>query len=383
MAEVKKNTADRVYENLFHMLVSGDYAPGDRIPSEHELKERFNVSRNTIRAALNRMNALGIIETRQGDGTYLKGVGTGMYINSFVPAILSNSDDLMGLLAMRRGVEVSAARLAAVNATEKELQEERERLGLNDPVLVQYGRWLGKVLHGDFGTSYSNGKPVAELLSVRLLPTLKLAFSALILMLLVAVPLGMLSAVYKNTWVDYLVRGVTFLGVSIPNFWVGLILLYVVALKFSLLPVISTGDGFEKIILPAITLAFAMAGKYTRQVRTAVLEELNKDYVTGARARGMSEQEILWKQVFPNALLPLITLLGLSLGNLLGGTAVVEVIFTYPGLGNLAVQAITAYDYSLIQGYVLWVALIYMVINLLVDMSYTFVDPRIRRNERG
>lgn len=202
-------------------------------------------------------------------------------------------------------------------------------------------------------------------------------------MLLVAVPLGMLSAVYKNTWVDYLVRGVTFLGVSIPNFWVGLILLYVVALKFSLLPVISTGDGFEKIILPAITLAFAMAGKYTRQVRTAVLEELNKDYVTGARARGMSEQEILWKQVFPNALLPLITLLGLSLGNLLGGTAVVEVIFTYPGLGNLAVQAITAYDYSLIQGYVLWVALIYMVINLLVDMSYTFVDPRIRRNERG
>lgn len=267
--------------------------------------------------------------------------------------------------------------------TEKELQEERERLGLNDPVLVQYGRWLGKVLHGDFGTSYSNGKPVAELLSVRLLPTLKLAFSALILMLLVAVPLGMLSAVYKNTWMDYLVRGVTFLGVSIPNFWVGLILLYVVALKFSLLPVISTGDGFEKIILPAITLAFAMAGKYTRQVRTAVLEELNKDYVTGARARGMSEQEILWKQVFPNALLPLITLLGLSLGNLLGGTAVVEVIFTYPGLGNLAVQAITAYDYSLIQGYVLWVALIYMVINLLVDMSYTFVDPRIRRNERG
>lgn len=172
------------------------------------------------------------------------------------------------------------------------------------------------------------------------------------------------------------------MGVSIPNFWVGLILLYVVALKFSLLPVISTGDGFEKIILPAITLAFAMAGKYTRQVRTAVLEELNKDYVTGARARGMSEQEILWKQVFPNALLPLITLLDYHLVTF-RGTAVVEVIFTYPGLGNLAVQAITAYDYSLIQGYVLWVALIYMVINLLVDMSYTFVDPRIRRNERG
>lgn len=153
-------------------------------------------------------------------------------------------------------------------------------------------------------------------------------------MLLFAIPLGMLSAVYKNSWIDYLVRGITFLGVSIPNFWVGLILLYVVALKFSLLPVISTGEGFEKIILPAATLAFAMMGKYTRQVRTAVLEELNQDYVTGARARGMTEKEVLWKQVFPNALLPLITLLGLSLGNLLGVTAVVEVIFTYPGLGK-------------------------------------------------
>ena len=262
--------------------------------------------------------------------------------------------------------------------TEKELQEERERLGLNDPVLVQYGRWLGKVLHGDFGTSYSNGKPVAELLSVRLLPTLKLAFSALILMLLVAVPLGMLSAVYKNTWVDYLVRGVTFLGVSIPNFWVGLILLYVVALKFSLLPVISTGDGFEKIILPAITLAFAMAGKYTRQVRSAVLEELHQDYVTGARMRGITETAILWKHVLPNVMLPLVTLLGLSLGSLLGGTAVVEIIYNWPGMGSMAVKAISCRDYPLVQGYVLWIAILYMVINLLVDLSYKYLDPRLK-----
>ena len=264
--------------------------------------------------------------------------------------------------------------------TEKELQEERERLGLNDPVLVQYGRWLGKVLHGDFGTSYSNGKPVAELLSVRLLPTLKLAFSALILMLLVAVPLGMLSAVYKNTWVDYLVRGVTFLGVSIPNFWVGLILLYVVALKFSLLPVISTGDGFEKIILPAITLAFAMAGKYTRQVRSAVLEELHQDYVTGARMRGIKERVILWRHVLPNVMLPLVTLLGLSLGSLLGGTAVVEIIYNWPGMGNMAVKAISCRDYPLVQGYVLWIAILYMCINLLVDLSYTYLDPRLKED---
>ena len=158
-------------------------------------------------------------------------------------------------------------------------------------------------------------------------------------------------------------------------------LLYVVALKFKLLPVISTGDGIEKMILPVLTLAFAMSAKYTRQVRTAILEELNQDYVIGARARGIKESTILWRHVFPNALLPLITLLGLSLGSLLGGTAVVEVIFSYPGLGSLAVSAIKSYDYPLIQAYVMWIALIYMVINLLVDISYRYIDPRVR--ERG
>ena len=155
-------------------------------------------------------------------------------------------------------------------------------------------------------------------------------------------------------------------------------LLSVAALKFNLLPVISTGDGIEKMILPVLTLAFAMSAKYTRQVRTAILEELNQDYVIGARARGIKESTILWRHVFPNALFPLITLLGLSLGSLLGGTAVVEVIFSYPGLGSLAVSAIKSYDYPLIQAYVMWIALIYMVINLLVDISYGYLDPRIR-----
>ena len=215
----------------------------------------------------------------------------------------------------------------------------------------------------------------------RLIPTLKLAFLSLIIMLIVAVPSGILAAVKQNKFADYLVRGITFLGVYIPNFWVGLMLLYFVALKLSLLPVVSIGGGIKSMILPAITLAFAMAAKYTRQVRTAVLEELNKDYVIGAKARGLSYGKILLRHVFPNSLLPLITLLGLSLGSLLGGTAVVEVIFSYPGLGNLAVTSITAYDYPVIQAYVLWIALIYMIINLIVDLSYTLVDPKVR--ERG
>mgnify|MGYP000850674040 CR=1 FL=1 len=215
----------------------------------------------------------------------------------------------------------------------------------------------------------------------RLIPTLKLAFLSLIIMLVIAVPSGIIAAIKQNKFADYLIRGITFLGISMPNFWVGLLLLYVVALKLNLLPVISIGGGFKTMILPAVTLAFAMAAKYTRQVRTAVLEELNKDYVIGAKARGLSDGKILLRHVFPNSLLPLITLLGLSLGSLLGGTAVVEVIFSYPGLGNLAVTSITAYDYPIIQAYVLWIALIYMIINLIVDLSYTLVDPKVR--ERG
>lgn len=261
---------------------------------------------------------------------------------------------------------------------EKTLEKTREAMGLNDPVLTQYFNWLSGCLQGDFGTSYSMNKPVGEILLSKLGPTLKLAFFSLLIMLVVSIPFGVLAAVKKNKIIDFFVRGCTFLGISIPNFWVGLLLLYFVAFKFGLLPVVSTGNGIDKLILPAITLAFAMSAKYTRQVRAAVLEELNEDYVMGARARGIKESTILWRHVFLNSLLPLITLVGLSLGSLLGGTAVVEVIFSYPGLGSLAVSAISAYDYPVIQAYVLWIALIYMVINFLVDISYSYLDPRIR-----
>lgn len=266
--------------------------------------------------------------------------------------------------------------------SEAVLEATREELGLNEPFLVQYWNWLTGCLQGDFGTSYSMHKPVLQLLSSRLMPTLKLSFASLLIMLVVSVPLGMLSAVYRGKPIDYLVRGLTFFGVSMPNFWVGMLLLYVFAIQLKLLPVVSVGQGLKKIILPALTLAFAMMGKYTRQVRTAVLEELNQDYVIGARARGIKESTILWRHVFPNALLPLVTMLGLSLGSLLGGTAVVEVIFSYQGLGNLAVTSISARDYPMIQGYVLWIALIYMVINLIVDISYDFLDPRIRESQK-
>ncbi len=205
-----------------------------------------------------------------------------------------------------------------VMPSEELVQSIREQMGLNDPFFTQYFRWLGNCLHGDFGDSYSFSRPVVELLAARLWPTLKLTIFSMVLMLIISVPLGMCSAVYKDSWIDNLVRGFTFLGISLPNFWAGLLLMLVFCVQVNWLPVIRSGGDFKSMILPSVTLAIAMSSKYTRQVRTAVLEELSQDYVTGARARGVAEWKVLWLNVFPNSLLPLITMLGLSAGSLRG-----------------------------------------------------------------
>ena len=258
------------------------------------------------------------------------------------------------------------------------LEKTRAELGLDKPFLVQYGTWLKGVMTGDMGTSYSMKVPVVDKLVSCFWPTLELALASLVIMVLISVPLGILSAVCRNKWVDYLVRALTFLGVSVPNFWIGLILLSIFGVTLRWVTVSGGSTDFKSLILPAVTLAIAMSAKYTRQVRIAVLEELNQDYVTGARMRGIRERTILWKHVLPNAMLPLVTLLGLSLGSLLGGTAVVEIIYNWPGMGSMAVKAISCRDYPLVQGYVLWIALLYMGINLLVDLSYTRLDPRLK-----
>ncbi|MBR2182284.1 MAG: ABC transporter permease [Acidaminococcaceae bacterium] len=267
---------------------------------------------------------------------------------------------------------------SGVMPSQEMIEDMRRTLGLDKPFFTQYKDWLFNCLQGNFGDSFMLQKPVAELLMERLWPTLKLTLASTVLMLLFSVPLGVISAVNHNKPVDYFVRAITFFGVSIPNFWLGLMLILIFCVKLGLLPVVSSGGDFKSLILPAVTLAVAMTAKYTRQVRTAVLEELHSDYVIGARARGVSESRILWGNVLPNSLLPLITMLGLSIGSLLGGTSVVEIIYSYPGLGNLAVSAIMSADYFLLQGYVLWVSVIYMLINLIVDISYNYVDPRMR-----
>lgn len=296
----------------------------------------------------------------------------GISFVTFALVMLSPGDPVRQMIAGNEDIVVSQIEIDAL----------RQELGLDKPFIFQYLDWLGRAVQGNFGFSYMVKKPVVEELMHSLPATLILSLASTLFMLVVSLPLGIYSAVKRNSAFDYAVRGMTFFGVSIPNFWMGLMLLWIFGLQLGWLPIVGGRVSLETLILPAMTLGIVMAAKYTRQVRATVLEELNQDYVVGARARGMSETYILWKEVLPNAMLPLITLLGLSFGNLLGGAAVVEIVFSWPGLGYLAVQSIIYRDFQLVQGIVLWIALMYMVINLVVDISYNRLDPRLRKEGR-
>lgn len=296
----------------------------------------------------------------------------GISFITFALVMLSPGDPVRQMIAGNEDIIVS----------QQEIDALRAELGLDKPFVFQYLDWLGRALRGNLGFSYMVKKPVVEELMHSLPATVILSLASTLFMLAVAVPLGIYSAVKRNSIADYIVRAMTFVSISIPNFWMGLMLLWIFGLKLRWLPIVGGSVNLRNLVLPALTLGIVMAAKYARQVRAAVLEELNQDYVTGARARGMSENHILWKEVLPNAMLPLITLLGLSFGNLLGGAAVVEIVFSWPGLGYLAVQSIIYRDFQLVQGIVLWIALMYMIINLVIDISYNRLDPRLRKAGR-
>jgi peptide/nickel transport system permease protein len=258
----------------------------------------------------------------------------------------------------------------------------RAELGLDQPFLVQYGHWLGGVVTGDMGRSYVSGKLVFDTFMDKLPATVELMLAAVGLTLLFSLPLGILAAVRQNTWADYLIRFLTFVGNSLPNFFVGLLLIYFLALQAGLFPVMSTPGNPLAVVLPALTLAIAMGAKYTRQIRAVVLEELAKPYVAGARARGIPEYWLLWHDVLKSAFITIVTLLALSIGSLLGGTAIVESIFMWDGVGKMAVDAILMRDYPLIQSYVVWMSVIYVSVNLAADLLYHYLDPRIRYGQR-
>ena len=249
----------------------------------------------------------------------------------------------------------------------------RAQLGLDRPFVVQYANWLGGILTGDAGKSFISGKPVFETFADKLPTTIELMLVSILLTIFIATPLGILAAVNRNRPLDFFIRGLSFVGNSMPNFFCGLLLIYFLALKLNLLPIIG-----QSVVLPALTLTIAMGAKYTRQIRAVVLEELDKPYVTGARSRGVDEITILIKSVLRSTLVTIITLLALSIGSLLGGTAIVETIFMWDGVGKMAVDAILMRDYPLIQVYVVWMAIIYVTINLAADLLYHRLDPRVR-----
>lgn len=273
-------------------------------------------------------------------------------------------------------------RTEGINATPQAVEALREKLGLNNPLPVQYGHWISKVVRGDLGVSYETGRPVLEELGQRLPATVELTVAGTIVVLLVSLPLGLLSAVFKNTLIDHLGRLFALVGASLPSFWLGLILIYILAVKYSLLPVMGRG-GLAHLVLPALTLGLGMSATYARLLRASMLEILGLDFIQAARARGLTENTILLGHALKNALLPLVTAFGMSLGHLLGGTVIVETIFAWPGMGHYLVDSIFGRDYAVVQGYVLLMALIFVILNLLVDISYAFIDPRMRIAKKG
>ena len=254
----------------------------------------------------------------------------------------------------------------------------REELGLDKPFVIQYVTWLGKLARGDMGVSYVSHKPVFSTFVSKLPATLLLAFVSILLTVVVSIPLGIWSAVNQNKAADYVIRTASFIGNSLPNFFVSLLLMYFFAIRLNWFPVISRGVSLQSVALPAFTLAIAMSAKYLRQVRATVLDELSKDYVLGAKARGVKFSTTMLNSVMKASLVTIITLLTLSIGSLLGGTAIVESIFMWDGVGKMAVDAINMRDYPIIQAYVMWMAVIYVLVNLITDVSYRYLDPRIR-----
>lgn len=265
--------------------------------------------------------------------------------------------------------------------TQEEIEWVRVTEGLDAPVYIQYLGWLGHILRLDLGKSLITYEDVLEEILTRFPATLVLTISSLILSLLIALPIGIISAVRKNTIVDNACMTGALLGVSMPNFWLGLLLIWLFALSLGLLPSFGYGS-IKHLILPTITLGTSMAAITTRLTRSSMLDVLNQDYIVTAKAKGLDEKTILLKHALKNAMLPVITFVGLQLGFLLGGAVIVETIFAWPGIGRLLVDSIYARDFALIQGCVLFIAVIFALANLAVDILYAYLDPRIRYEKK-
>jgi ABC-type dipeptide/oligopeptide/nickel transport system permease component len=261
-------------------------------------------------------------------------------------------------------------------AKAEDIEQLRAELGFNDPLYVQYGRYFTNLLQGDLGTSMRTKKPVRAQILQRLPSTFALTLAGLGFAILFGTGLGIVSALYHNSWVDHVTVVIALFGVSIPSFWLGLLLIFLFALRLGWLPIISTGD-IKSLILPALTLGLWAAGTVARLVRSGMLEVLQQDYVRTARAKGVPERSTIVRHALRNALIPVVTVVGMQFGQVLAGTVIIESVFARPGLGLLLVNAIIAKDFPLVQGIILFVATAYVLVNFLVEMLYTWLDPRI------
>ena len=304
-------------------------------------------------------------------------------LGATIPVLLLVTAGVFSLLHLTPGDPIEAMMAESQDATAKAAL--RAELGLDRPILVQYAAWVGRLLRGDLGRSIRNGEPVLENVARRLRPSLQLASLAMAISLLVAFPVGLLSAFRRRTAVDR--AGTTFalFGICMPNFLLALLLIFVFGVTLRWLPISGyvdpleePWDGLRSLILPAVTLGLALGAVITRTLRSSLLEAITEDYVRTARAKGVGEWRILRRHVLKNALLPVVTVLGLQLGTLIGGAVITEYVFALPGVGRLVVDAVFARDYPLVQGVVLLIALGFIASNLLVDVLYGWIDPRIR-----
>ena len=270
-----------------------------------------------------------------------------------------------------------AAVLLPPEASADDIRRFREAMGFDDPFLVQYARFLTGALQGDFGKSIRHGEPAFGLVLERMPATFELAGAALLIALALSIPAGIVSAVRRNTVVDYVSTVFALLGQSMPTFWLGIMLILFFSVSLNLLP--SSGRGtLEHLILPAVTLGLFTTARITRLTRSGMLEVLNQDYIRTARAKGVSDPPVVWKHALKNAAIPIVTIVGIELGTLLGGSVITETIFAWPGVGRLSVQAIYNRDYPVVQASVFLLATTFVLVNLFVDLIYTYLDPRIR-----
>ena len=292
-----------------------------------------------------------------------------------VPTVLIVSILVFGLMHMLPGEPVEIM-LSEFGGSAEDIERLREQLGLNDPLHVQLGRFLWDALHGDLGRSLFNRRPVIDQILVQVPSTFKLTAGSILVSLIIGVPLGIIAAIKHRSWIDALCMLFALVNVSAPTFWLALVMILVFSVGLGWFP--ATGSqGLRSLILPTISLGVASAGLIARLVRSSMLEVLSQNYIVTARSKGLRERIILLRHGFRNALIPTVTIIGLQIGNLLGGAVVVETVFARQGLGRMVIQAIMKKDYPLVQGTLLFIAIAYVLINLIIDWLYSFLDPRI------